>query len=312
MKKVLLSLMLIVSVFAVSGCNTTHPPVPAGPEAKTASNVNYLQATKNEVHDILFDEKTTETEEIVNRIFKHLKYEVLTSQINGDEALMTMAISNVNCGQAWHEAANNYATLCLENAFSEEYLDENALYNEYLEKMEKAIKNADYVSTVVYVEMDLKNHRWVCNLSDDLVNAITGGLQAAIDGKSPTMINSNLLIPEYSISINGFQKAKDKDGRDSVFVNVLWTNNSNTPKCYNDVMWSVAYRQDDYKLTPSEPSKNNKEKSTLYAERDKVINPGESIEVLEVFNLKDNTNIVKIKTFNFKTNDLIYVYNLSL
>ena len=309
MKKVLTILLVLLCVFAVCGCNTTsHPDTPTIQPTETASNVNYLQTTKNEVHDMLFEIKTAETEKVVEKIFKHLEYEVLTAQVDGDEAYMTMAITNVNCGQAWFQAASDYAKLCLENAFTENYLDEKELYNKYLDNVEKAIKNADYVSCVVEVEMEMIDHRWVCELTDELVNGMTGGLLSAIDGEGPIMINSNLLFTanEYPIELSGFQK-KEND----IYFTLKWTNNSNIAKSYEDVIWTGAY-QKDYKLATKKPSVKDKNNNELWNNRNKDINPGETIEILEVFHLNNQTDTIKLKTYNFITNDLLFSYNLTM
>ena len=253
------------------------------------------------------------TKKIIEKIFNHLKYEILATQIDGDKAYMVMAVQNIDCRQAWYNASIAYANLCLENAFSEKYLYETELYLEYLDNMEKAIKDADYVLPTVEVEMNLENHRWVCELSDELVDAITGGLLTAMEEESPIVYADGLLptFYEYSAKVVGFQKKKDWENKNSVYLTINLTNNSNEAISYDEVMWTLAY-QEDYKLNPSCPLTTDKDNYKLYFNREKVLKPGESIEILEVYNLKSNSNIIEVKTYNYLTNDLINTYNLGL
>ena len=148
----------------------------------SAAPVNHLESIKAEIHDELFREETAETLEIVERIFKHLEIEVLDSFVNGDEGIVLMSITTINAGQAWINGLENYAILCAENLFSETYVDDATLYSCYLEEFEDAVRDANYIRIPVAVEMDYRNHRWIWDIDDDVVNAITGFMLAAIEG----------------------------------------------------------------------------------------------------------------------------------
>lgn len=144
--------------------------------------VNYMDEIKSEIHDELFREETPETLDIVNRIFKHLDIEVLDAFVDGDEAIVLMSITTINAGQAWINGLEKYAIECAANLFSDTYVDDATLYDCYLEEFEDAVKDANYIKIPVAVEMDYENHRWIWDIDDDVINAITGFMLAAIDG----------------------------------------------------------------------------------------------------------------------------------
>ena len=156
--------------------------------------VNYMDEIKAEIHDELFREVSEETLDIIDRIFKHLKIDTISSSVDGNDASVLMNVTTVNAGKAWVVGMERYAIACAENLFAENYDDDATLYSYYLEEFESCVRKADYITIPVVVEMDYRNHRWEWDLDDDVVNAITGRLLDAIEGD----INSSniVIIPE--------------------------------------------------------------------------------------------------------------------
>lgn len=153
---------------------------------ETSSNsapTNYMDEIKAEVHDELFREETAETLEIVDRIFKHLEIETLETVVQGDEATAIMKVKTINAAQAWITASENYVEYCASNLFSENVVDDATLYEYYLNEFEYATRKADYIYFPASVEMVYRNHRWEWCMDDDVINIITGGLLAAIEGE---------------------------------------------------------------------------------------------------------------------------------
>lgn len=144
--------------------------------------VNYMDEIKQEIHDELFRDETEVTKDIVERIFKHLEIETIDAFVDGDEAVVLMSVTTINAGQAWINGLEKYAVTCAENLFSETYVDDATLYECYLEEFEDAVRAANYIKIPVAVEMDYENHRWIWDIDDDVINAITGFMLAAIDG----------------------------------------------------------------------------------------------------------------------------------
>lgn len=204
MKKFIIGTLALVGIFSLSGCGSvgqiedkTTETVIVGTTAYQidksqstsdiednveSSPVNYMDEIKREIHDELFREETPETLDIVDRIFKHLEIEVLDAFVDGDESVVLMSVTTINAGQAWINGLERYAIECAANLFSDTYVDDATLYDCYLEEFEDAVKDANYIKIPVAVEMDYENHRWIWDIDDDVINAITGFMLAAIDG----------------------------------------------------------------------------------------------------------------------------------
>lgn len=208
MKKIIALIFSFIIAFSLAGCYSPQPPVePVNEELINSSEehnevikdnvstnsdilpddnaypVNYMDEIKNTIHDELFKEETDQTREIVDRIFKHLKYETIETVVNGDEAYVLMVVENINAGQAWIDALEKYAALCAENLFSKNYDDVDVLYNTYLDEFESMVKKSNYIQIPVVIEMEFVDYRWIWDLDDDTVNALTGFLLAALDGE---------------------------------------------------------------------------------------------------------------------------------
>lgn len=151
--------------------------------SSSSAPTNYMDEIKAEVHDELFREETAETLEIVDRIFKHLEIETLETVVQGDEATAIMKVKTINAAQAWITASENYVEYCASNLFSENVVDDATLYEYYLNEFEYATRKADYIYFPASVEMVYRNHRWEWRMDDDVINIITGGLLAAIEGE---------------------------------------------------------------------------------------------------------------------------------
>lgn len=151
---------------------------------------NYMDEIKAEVHDELFREETAETLEIVDRIFKHLEVETVKTYVVGNESNVIVKIKTINAGQAWIDGLTKYAEVCASNLFADTYVDDASLYQYYMSEFEDAVRNADYIYIPATIEMHYRNHRWEWKIDDDVVNAITGELLAAIEGDMNSMNSS--------------------------------------------------------------------------------------------------------------------------
>lgn len=202
MKKVIAVVLAFMVVMSLAGCSMSAPTenepivVDTSTSVATEENLpsgniesdnsgkptNYMDEIKQEIHDELFRNETEVTKDIVERIFKHLEVKTIDAFVDGDEAIVLMSVTTINAGQAWINGLEKYAVTCAENLFSETYADDATLYECYLEEFEDAVRDANYIKIPVAVEMDYENHRWIWDIDDDVINAITGFMLAAIDG----------------------------------------------------------------------------------------------------------------------------------
>ena len=233
MKKFAVFLSAIAMIGCLAGCgySSTSEPVEdkivvntsatkATPDDshKNSTPVNYMDEIKAEIHDELFREETDETLDIVDRIFKHMSIETVESFVEGDDASVQMNITTINAGKAWVVGMERYAIACAENLFTENYDDDATLYSYYLDEFESCVRRADYITMPVVVEMDYHNHRWEWDLDDDVVNAITGQLLAAIEGDLNSS-NSGIITPEV----------EDKEPSTEIEVEISKTEQGVTP-----------------------------------------------------------------------------------
>ena len=216
MKKfgIIILIAFIVSV-ALVGCQMAGDSPTTSNSSKeyhgTLSNptpVNYMDEIKTEIHDKLFREASEETLDIIDRIFKHLEIDTISSSIDGNDASVQMNITTINAGKAWVVGMEQYAITCAENLFSEDYNDDATLYSYYLEEFESCVRKADYITIPVVVEMDYHNHRWEWDLDDDVVNAITGQLLDAIEGD---LNSSNIVITVPEVEDKGPSVEAEQD-----------------------------------------------------------------------------------------------------
>lgn len=163
-----------------------------GQTSSDPTPVNYMDEIKAEIHDELFRDETEVTKDIIERIFKHLEVETISSSVDGNDASVLMNITTVNAGRAWVVGMERYAIACAENLFAESYDDDATLYSYYLDEFESCVRHADYITMPITVEMDYHNCRWEWDLDDDVVNAITGQLLDAIEGD---LNSSNIKVP---------------------------------------------------------------------------------------------------------------------
>lgn len=204
MKKILALLLVLILITSLCACNmntasqaeTTEPTVPETTVQETLPSrtpvkesetvpeepINILELAKEEVHDALFREQNDTTLKVVNRLFKNMEYVVIDSQVDGDEAIVTMWIMNINAGDAWVRTLEDYAALSAENMLTNKQMTSEELYETYLEELDDSFKAADMVIIPVVVEMEFENYQWIWDFDDDVINAITGNLLAAIEG----------------------------------------------------------------------------------------------------------------------------------
>lgn len=240
MKKIIALFLVVLMAISLCACNMSTSPTETTPstipeettsqvtaeapvmtptkesdmESEDDTPVNILELAKEEVHDALFREQNETTLKIVNRLFKNMEYIVVDSCVDGDEAVVTMWIMNINAGDAWVRTLENYAALSVENMLTNKQMTSEELYMTYLDELEDSFKAADMVIIPAIVEMEFENYQWVWDFDDDVINAITGNLLAAIEGdlndKFPLLFKPSDLeqwVWDLNVVIEAFNQA---------------------------------------------------------------------------------------------------------
>lgn len=201
MKKIFTLLLIFLMIISLCACNMsapaeTIPPTTNPPQSEESTEkesdmeskekfqeqVNILDLAYQETHNALFREQNETTAKIVDRLFKHMEYIVVDTCVDGDEATVVLWVMNINAGKAWERTLADYAAASAENMLTNKPSTAEDLYEYYLEELDNAFRKADMVVVPVVVEMELENYQWIWDFDDDVINAISGNLLAAIEG----------------------------------------------------------------------------------------------------------------------------------
>lgn len=176
MKKIILSILLILSLFIVSGCGME----------KTARDVaiEYLDMYRNkdkiimnELDEFVDNEDLTDNQkqkykEVLEREYATLMYKVVDERYDGDVAFITMEITVVDLFKAQEKAAeyfNDNPTVF--NDEDGEYSKE--LYTDY--KLDMMSKETDTVTYTIDIKLEKDGEDWkVVQLSNESLEKIHG------------------------------------------------------------------------------------------------------------------------------------------
>lgn len=180
MLKKLLSIILAVGMISsLSGCSSM--------ESAETSATNYLNAVKTQDletiskyrgEEVTAEESTDDfTQYMVDSLLENMTFEIVSSEENDDTATVTASISNVNMTVVISEMLANSISLLFSDA-SEEDLN-TAMQGFFITSFEKHIE--DLVTKEVAIDMTKGEGYWIVNPSDELMDAICGGMYTAID-----------------------------------------------------------------------------------------------------------------------------------
>lgn len=129
----------------------------------------------------------TETEENINEladdemvklIFSHMTYKIISSEINGDTATVTVDITNKDAATAFGNAFVAVLALAFSGASDEEI--DSAFSSAFAESFESD-ENESVTSTVV-INLKMIDGKWMVDPNNDaFLDAICGGLISAVD-----------------------------------------------------------------------------------------------------------------------------------
>lgn len=169
MKKFLVVLLAIVMCFGMVACADK-----SSPSAAVEKDIKDAKSAPEEfMGEIEEDGMGKEAQELMIEKFLDFDYKLGEEKIDGDKATVEATFTTYPFGQIMQDVLTKYMTEAFANLDkSEEELE--TLMNDLLVD---GLKNAkkDFVSTVT-MELVKEKGEWVVQDSDDLTNAITGGL----------------------------------------------------------------------------------------------------------------------------------------
>lgn len=185
MKRILLVFLIIFLIFGLVGCSSGESPEQAVKNALDALKVADIEkASKYINYDELTDETqsedkaaTVDSEEMLKLILKNLSYNVKSSSINGNSATVNAEIINTDMSKIIADFIHQ-AFAFIFSGLTEEQLDKK-----YLEIFTDLMNRNDNktVTNTVEIQLSKTEDSWKINVSDELADAIFGGLHSAAE-----------------------------------------------------------------------------------------------------------------------------------
>lgn len=179
---VLLSLALLLTLVACGG-KTETPEQAVNKGLLAIKNLDEVTMEKYFDKNVL-EEQLEENEELIDDnkenaklLVKHLGYEVLSSTVDGDKAVVNAKITNVDM----KEIVSEYFVKALTLAFSGK--DEDVIEAELEAMMIELLEDEDIklITTEVKINLNKGEDNWIIDPDEDFMNAILGDLMSIGD-----------------------------------------------------------------------------------------------------------------------------------
>jgi hypothetical protein len=186
MKKVLALFLVFALGAGLIGCGGEKPEQAVKNTFDAIKNGDSEAASKYINYDDLLnagetsdktstDESDTESKEMVELVLKHFDYKIISSSEDGDSATVKAEITNINMSVILADFISEAFTL----AFSG--LDEKTMDTQMNNKFTELLNREDNKTVTKTVEIKLakKGDSWKISISDELTDAIFGGMISA-------------------------------------------------------------------------------------------------------------------------------------
>lgn len=194
MKKTFLIILILFLVLNLTACSTAKPEkavssfLDAMKNGNTEKLYDYINTTQDGSIQIFTEEDIEEIfsneNEAIDTAFKSaynkLEYEVLGSEINGDNAIVETKINAPDFASIFSEIIEDSFALALSSSFTtdtEEYNEEamdELINNMIVEKFSSA--DLPMVENTVKINLIKSDNSWLIDPDEDFYNALTGNL----------------------------------------------------------------------------------------------------------------------------------------
>ena len=184
MKKVIALILTVVLVFGLAGCDKEESPEQAVTNMFAAINNDIDAASKYIDYDGLLNmgessEETSaaESEEMLKVILEQFDYKIISSSEDGDSATVTAEITNIDMKSILADFVSEAFAL----AFSG--LDEETMDKQMDHKFTELLNRNDNetVTSTVDIKLTKAENSWKVDMSDELADAIFGGMISAAE-----------------------------------------------------------------------------------------------------------------------------------
>ncbi|MHC1724213.1 MAG: DUF5105 domain-containing protein [Aminipila sp.] len=185
MKKVFVIFLVLTLITGLVGCGGESPEKAVENALNAVKNMNKELASKYLDYDELmskgeFSEDTTtednaDSEAIMKLILKNLEYKVISSNIDGESAIVETEITNVDMSKIMAD----FISEMFGGAFSG--VSEEQVNDKCLELFTNLINKPDnkMVTNTVKIKLLKDDTNWKIDMSDELADAILGGMISA-------------------------------------------------------------------------------------------------------------------------------------
>src|SRR5699024_587250 len=120
-----------------------------------------------------------ESEEDIKPVFANLEFEILSSEVGEDTAIVETEITNINMETIMDEYIEQSFSLAMENIFEEDENLEEEIKEIFIELIER--NDNELVTSTVDINLRRIEDSWEIDMDDELADAITGGLISIVD-----------------------------------------------------------------------------------------------------------------------------------
>lgn len=190
MKKIIVLFLSVLLLFAIASCSSKETPEEVVDNGLTAIiNLDLITMQKyfdsediSEEDDIFGDGFEDQNIENVELLVKNLEFEIISSSIDDDEAIVETKITNINMSIVMEEYITQAFILAM-SSIGEEEVDEDAMQKEMEELFTELLSEEDVEMITIDVDIKLNDvdGNWKIDLNDELINALFGGFMDVVE-----------------------------------------------------------------------------------------------------------------------------------
>lgn len=186
MKKIIATLLMMVLMVSLTACG--------GGESAEKATINTIEAVKtynkdalskyldyNDLVDVNESGSDTAEEEgadYIKNIFKNIDYKITSSKENGDTAVVSAEITNIDMSNVFSLYIQEAMSIAMSQAFSEEAQSEEDMEEQMNQLLVNLIEENKTTTVTNNVDINLTkvDKQWKVEVDENLQNALMGNL----------------------------------------------------------------------------------------------------------------------------------------
>ena len=260
-----------------------------------------------ETSDDLASEDEVYNQELLKKIAEGLTYTIIGSSEDEDARTATVTVEFTNIDMA--SVMSDWIGDMISQTFGYAFLPEDQqptdeeLNQMYMDGLEEAMDNHadDKVTSTVDISLSLVDNEWKINTTDDVVNAMVGGMMDYADSLGGTAEDDAVSIEtkrvnpavlgDYVVEIKSAVVVQDYDGNPTVVITYSWTNNSSETTSPM-LSISTAVFQDGVGMNSAFIYDDPAYDGDMYTTD---VRPGTTVDVQEAFELNNTTSPIEVE-----------------